>query len=290
MPVNYYNYMDYALRSTARNQGAGLLLSGLGGDMTASFDGRDSLLRLLMEMKWGGMLRLARQISDRQGKSLLKILKNRIFDLLWFSWDCNPDGLLDYSPANPDFIYHQMTPNSYSRAVGDISRAGRKARRNYPSHLMEKIRNGKFVLAHEEIRCAHQGMSYLAPYFDRRIVEFFFSIPPQYFPLDGWPRGLFRRAMEGILPDKIRWRSDKFPYCPDFHRRVQDSKQEMETFLNSIEPNDTARQYIDVQKILKQLNRVKPVKGRKEWENKTALVVVRGIILIKFIHWINRNL
>lgn len=47
------------------------------------------------------------------------------------------------------------------------------------------------------------------PYFDRRLVEFCVAIPPEQKLADGWTRLIQRRAMEGILPPGVQWRSDK---------------------------------------------------------------------------------
>ncbi len=47
------------------------------------------------------------------------------------------------------------------------------------------------------------------PFFDKKLVEFVLSLPPEYRYSQGKGKVLLRRAMEKILPEKIRLRKDK---------------------------------------------------------------------------------
>ena len=62
------------------------------------------------------------------------------------------------------------------------------------------------------------------PFFDRRLIEFCVSLPDAHKLADGWPRLTFRRAMDGVLPADIRWRSDKGNLSPNFHRALRISQ------------------------------------------------------------------
>ena len=57
------------------------------------------------------------------------------------------------------------------------------------------------------------------PFFDRRLIEFCVGLPELQKFDGGWPRLLFRRAMQGILPPEIQWRASKANLGPNFHRR-----------------------------------------------------------------------
>ena len=60
------------------------------------------------------------------------------------------------------------------------------------------------------------------PFFDRRLIEFCVGLPEEQKFDRGWPRLLFRRAMDGILPPEIQWRSWKANLSPNFQRRFRD--------------------------------------------------------------------
>lgn len=47
------------------------------------------------------------------------------------------------------------------------------------------------------------------PFFDKRLVEFCVSLPADQLFRDGWSRLIMRRAMDGVVPEKVRWRSNK---------------------------------------------------------------------------------
>jgi asparagine synthase (glutamine-hydrolysing) len=288
--VKPFQYMDRALWKAASNKGVRVLLSGGGGDNMASFDGRDSLARLARQSRWGSVIKLARQLSIIEGVPLSKILKRRLFLPLLSEWFLNlyfylkgnkkQDAIEIETPLNLDFVRkYDVKPAVFKKRSQFITRDCR-------SQLLSKIKSGKFVVDGENIRQSYFGMCSLLPFFDKRIVEFFLGIPPEQLLLGGWKRSLFRRAMEGILPPAIQWRKDKHPYTPDFHCRVLSAKQEMLKFLNSIKKDDPVRQYIDIERIKWQFDRIRPAKGRYDWETRTQGIVVQGIILIKFLQWV----
>ena len=47
------------------------------------------------------------------------------------------------------------------------------------------------------------------PFLDYRLVSLLVSLPVEYKLRDGWTKWIFRRAMEGVLPEEIAWRKDK---------------------------------------------------------------------------------
>jgi asparagine synthase (glutamine-hydrolysing) len=61
------------------------------------------------------------------------------------------------------------------------------------------------------------------PFFDRRLMEFCLSLPPDQKLHQGWTRVVMRRAMAGILPDEVRWRTAKANLSPNFRRRLLDA-------------------------------------------------------------------
>jgi asparagine synthase (glutamine-hydrolysing) len=53
------------------------------------------------------------------------------------------------------------------------------------------------------------GLTYVYPFLDIKLLEFFYSLPSEFKFKDGVGRILFRQAMKGILPEEIRNRKDK---------------------------------------------------------------------------------
>jgi asparagine synthase (glutamine-hydrolysing) len=70
------------------------------------------------------------------------------------------------------------------------------------------------------------------PFFDRRLIEFCLGLPEDQKFGGGWPRLLFRRAMNGILPPSIQWRSTKSNLSPNFRRQFRGADLNMSESLN----------------------------------------------------------
>jgi asparagine synthase (glutamine-hydrolysing) len=290
--VNPFHYMDRALWQTAQASGVRLLFYGEGGDHMASYNGNDSLYRLVRQWKWGAALRLARQCSRTQGKPLKQIVKNHIIKPFCPSWllyyydrlkrsKKAKENLL-YTAVNFDFAAQcGVSKTMFMRHLYTVNQ--------YPAFMLDKLKAGKFILAAENTRMSHFGINGVYPFFDKRIIEFCLAVPAEQFVKGGQPRSLLRRAMQGILPPKIQWRKDKHPYTPDFHQRVLDSRSEMLRFLHTIKPNDPVHQYIDIHRIKSQFLHIRPAKGRQDWDHQTSGIVVKGIIAIKFLHWLKEQ-
>jgi asparagine synthase (glutamine-hydrolysing) len=65
------------------------------------------------------------------------------------------------------------------------------------------------------------GVERRHPFFDIRLLQYCVGLAPEQKLRRGWTRSILRRAMQGILPDPIRKRSDKADLSPNFIRNVQ---------------------------------------------------------------------
>lgn len=59
-----------------------------------------------------------------------------------------------------------------------------------------------------------KGVEARYPFWDRRLVEFCLTLPAELKLKNGWSRYILRHAMEGLLPKKVQWRTDKFNFMP----------------------------------------------------------------------------
>ncbi|YAF95739.1 MAG: lasso peptide isopeptide bond-forming cyclase [Nodularia sp. CChRGM 3473] len=55
------------------------------------------------------------------------------------------------------------------------------------------------------------------PFMDKRLIEFCLALPSDQKLYQGWGRIIMRRALEGILPEKVQWRGDKTNLTPNFY-------------------------------------------------------------------------
>jgi asparagine synthase (glutamine-hydrolysing) len=54
------------------------------------------------------------------------------------------------------------------------------------------------------------------PFYDQRLVEFCFALPPDQKLSDGWTRYVLRNSLAGVVPEEIRWRYSKADFRPYF--------------------------------------------------------------------------
>lgn len=290
--IKPFHYIDRALWEAALDRGVRLILFGEGGDHMASYPGNNSLFRLVRAGKWAKAFRLAQQLSRVEGKPLARILKSHIVKPLLPSWLAyyyhrfkrgkKITGTPFNNPVNPDFA----AASGFTAA-----RAHRQWHTvpNYPAVIVDKLKHRKFAIEEFSIRMTHFQLDGVFPFYDKRIVEFCLGVPPEQFIAGGWKRSLIRRAMEGILPPVIQWRRDKHVYSPDFHRRLITVKPEMIRFLDAVQQNDPVLQYIDIDCIKTHFERLRPAKGRADWDGHTPGIVANGIIFIKFFQWLTEQ-
>jgi asparagine synthase (glutamine-hydrolysing) len=60
------------------------------------------------------------------------------------------------------------------------------------------------------------GVQFRYPFWDKDVVEFAVSLPGEEKWSRGWPRVLLRRALAGVLPDEVAWRTGKYDFTPRF--------------------------------------------------------------------------
>ena len=66
----------------------------------------------------------------------------------------------------------------------------------------------------------HFGIEYRHPFFDRELVEFALSLPPEMKYGNRTIKRILRKAMEGILPEKIRLRKDKAEFSEVISQQI----------------------------------------------------------------------
>ncbi len=101
----------------------------------------------------------------------------------------------------------------------------------------QRISSGSLWMAIEEFGRAaapfHLEPRY--PLLDKRLVEFCLSLPSSQKLSQGWSRAVFRRAMDNILPEEVRWRGGKARFFTPFEQTLRTYGREFldETILNT---------------------------------------------------------
>lgn len=85
------------------------------------------------------------------------------------------------------------------------------------------------------------------PYLDVDLVDFCFTLPPDYLIRNGWTKYLLRRAVADILPPEIVWRKRKMGFPFDTKTWLMQQEQALCHLLR----RDLDNPWIDVPAVLK---------------------------------------
>ena len=93
------------------------------------------------------------------------------------------------------------------------------------------------------------GVEYRYPLLDKRLIEFYLSMPIRLKARNGIGRYAIRKAIEGIVPKEIQWRNDKSgATIPTVLIRTLKDKDKILEIINQAKTNTRIKKYIDPEK------------------------------------------
>jgi asparagine synthase (glutamine-hydrolysing) len=131
------------------------------------------------------------------------------------------------------------------------------------------------------------GLELALPFFDLDLMEFLAAVPAAQFSHGGQDRSLLRRAMSGVLPERIRLRTDKQPYVPDFPRRVAGEAPLLAAWLAG--KRGALSAYLDAGAIARSLGSARPSAGWDSWDRSLLSVGASGLVAARFLVWFDSH-
>jgi asparagine synthase (glutamine-hydrolysing) len=212
-------FMHWGLYGAAEQQGVRVFLDGLDGDTTVSH-GAAYLTELARTGRWPTMVREVKLLAQRFDRSPRRLLwiygirpllpqtMLRLWQVLYrgrkFTWNDNPT------------INHK-----FAREIGLEERLqtlkshpAKTARESHYKGLTHGLMPYILEIANHAAGAFHLETRY--PFFDKHLVEFCSSIPPEQKISQGWTRMVMRRAMDNILPPQVQWRGGKANLSANF--------------------------------------------------------------------------
>lgn len=195
------------LRQAAEG-GADRVLCGFGGDEVASFNGQGALLADFLALRWRALRRTARELSTRVWRGLLSQAAAELLP-----------------PALDRRLRQLLLPRT--RHLSLAERAIRPAFRPRDEWLprpsigtarvqRRRLEGGGFRYRLEEQawEAAHEGMRFVFPLLDWRLLEVAAALPGRLQLHGGMRRALFRTAVADLLPPEILGRASKLNPAP----------------------------------------------------------------------------
>lgn len=253
------------IASKARESNCSILLDGQFGNYTISFGDIKSYLMSLYRR--GRVLSLLREINcfcqlqNMKYKEVLKYFISLItpeFAKVIYHYLSGNERIKSESLAliNPEFaIKYDMNKKLKKMHMGPFEKSNediydiRKSINNYMLFSQCGTAETKISLEH--------GIAKRDPTRDKRVIEFCMSLPINQYVNNGEERSLVRRAMVGILPDKIRLNQYvRGKQSADFVQRLVPEWNNIRLDLEHRMQKDYMRKYINTSKVLETIDSI----------------------------------
>lgn len=279
----------------AQDRGIGVMLSGDGGNATVSWGAnRPYYLSLMKDGKWPLLLREARAIAKRRRLSLGRVLAGLTVACMPYDvqkavaylrygreYDCR-----ELSPINPSYARDVQVADRFRRFGLDplFIRMGdpfSERRQMLDAATFSHI--GPFL--------TKQSLAYSIaqrdPTMDKRVVEFCLSLPEDQYVRGGEERRFIRRAMAGIVPDKVLLNETiRGKQSADWLQRLSPVWQEVIAEIKAIGNQGAARHYLDVGRICRTIAKIdEPTKVTPDSDS--VRMLLRAIIFCRFLQFEN---
>lgn len=265
-------YLHWALYGAARDRGVRALLDGIDGDTTISH-GLEYLADLTRAGKLPTLANELRALSRRYHVGLRRLLWEYGVQPLLPAFVHYGRRLLRRRGVPPWMAETAIKPE-FARSVGVVDRVEASERRQWqPARSAREahwrgLNSGliPYALEMADKAAAAFGVEPRYPFFDRRLMELCLALPPDQKLREGWPRMVMRRAMSGVLPEEVRWRSSKANLAPNFRRRLLEQDRDLLRGV-IVEHPDIIEDYVDVAAL------------RRAYQDGDAIRVYRPVVL-----------
>jgi asparagine synthase (glutamine-hydrolysing) len=234
----------------AAAHGATVMFSGWGGDEGATFNGRGALAEGILHGRWRYVASEIAALRKVRGWSLGEACAGEIGSYLSPEWLLRRARRVRGRPAGISDIFRCWLAPGVARnfaSATDQLKIGPDARHNRlrllsSPHIAERTENWANI-------GARQGIAFVFPMLDRRVVEFALSLPSSLFLRGGYKRRLHRDAMEGVLPELIRWRHNKLVPLPEHLPNAVAARDLIVQHLERASHNPAVRAIFDIDRL-----------------------------------------
>jgi asparagine synthase (glutamine-hydrolysing) len=274
----------------ARRQGRRVLLGGLHGNYTISWNGWSQTVGHLLHGRWLTAWRQSQLYYRRTPYSRPAAMRKLFLDPVtpawlgdWVERRRHPNRIAawqEHSPIRPEF----------AAATGVDARA-RKNRHDflYRSRRDERIRGllqADYVGDWHAAEKALTGVEVRDPTADLDVISYCFGVPPEQYLAEGTDRSLIRRAMWGLLPEIVLTNRLHGLQAADWHERLEGRRGEFAREIAALSQSPLARRAIDFARLERAVKNW-PSAGWHTPETfvEYNLAFMRGVAGGRFLRW-----
>lgn len=289
-----FSIISDLLYEEAYNNGVKILFSGYGGDQGVTHPGTQYFYELINTKKWAS----AKDIINKKyrnnwiKRNRLKIriylqihaprISKIIRSLKFFNRNFYDDRFRQI-PINNKLAREKRIKEKYKKRViipTDHTLQQRLYQRINSAHSSDRIENSYYAARKWRIE-------YRYPFFDVKLIEFYYSIESYLKFKDGIKRYLFRAAMNDILDDRIRLIPDKFNAAiPNFRYRIVQDIEWFSEIVKDAEDNCNYN-YLDFGHLNMFLKQIKKSTNRRR--NLELIHFIKAIVVLLLQKWQREN-
>jgi asparagine synthase (glutamine-hydrolysing) len=252
--VTSRHYLYRSLIAAAQEKGARTLFDGAFGEFGATAHTFGGFAEMFAGLNWLTLFRELRQRSRRYNESFMYNLRANTIspNIPRFLVDLRRGAksgsqrLNQFSFLDPYFCKQLLANCKYK----DPGFSG-----ELPDHNQNQVNSLEFLQAKMSEMVSRSfdnpDIELRYPLLDKRIVEFTLSVPLRLKMRDGFYRYLIRASLDGILPEKIQWRTSKTSFSPDYRQRFRIQIGDVRDLLREVRKGDPIREFIDIDKLIR---------------------------------------
>ena len=197
----------------AQNKGIRVMLSGLGGDDFLETR-LEFLTDLMLQRRFRQLIPAFKDLSRLYSRSPASLFFNFCLKpVIPKKWKVAVKRILRSQKESAPFWMNPVKFRSL-KAEGHLKmeQIGQRFDSHAKQHIYESVFSrwtGSTVFDTNDRFGARFSLERRYPFFDRRLIEFFFALPEEQRWSHGISKGLLRRAMKNILPEAVRRRNNK---------------------------------------------------------------------------------
>jgi asparagine synthase (glutamine-hydrolysing) len=248
LPLSGEEPEEQILRHAA-GHGAGLILTGWGGDQIVSYQGRGAQIDLLRSGRLIRLWRYLRSEARGTGTSLARLFLSTV--------------VMQGLPQRLREALRRLAGREAPFLANMASRGRLVAAHRRDALLVEnwaddgdshEIRRGSAEAWYIQTRLeafarqgARHGVVYAYPLLDLDLVGFSIQVPGVFLRSEGRRRVLFREALAGILPDSVRLSPVKLQPFPGDNERNAAERERLLALLRQWGNNARIRDFLDLE-------------------------------------------
>ena len=277
----------------AKDKNIGIMLTGGMGNTTISYGNfRQCIISLMRSGKWIRLIKEINAYSALKKFHPIKIVSELFKSLLpyevqkiWYKMrNGNWDVPLQLSPINPQFADQVGRRERFKKFKYDPLYIRKIHSFDYRQMMLAPSHLSHLAGIYTKISLSH-NLIMRDPTIDKRVIEFCLSVPEEQYIRNGRERFLLRRAMDGIIPDKVRLNyKERGQQSADFVQRLQPIEQEIKKEIMNIGQLEQEKKYLDIERIRKKVNEI-DMMGDDAFFDYNIRMLLRSIIFSRFLKY-----